>query len=100
MVKEYTCKMAEQNQVEEYNTEYIESFNQDEFTPNLDNISEHKELHEKYPLYSGAPISFWQGNINKMVGVTRSVDPLTPFKRNSAFTKPLDQVLDEPIRPL
>jgi len=53
------------------------------------------QLHKKYPLYSGAPISFCQDNIRYMVGVTRSVDPLAPLKKNSAFTKPLHEILDE-----
>jgi hypothetical protein len=30
-----------------------------------------------------------------MVGVTPSTDLLAPFKKNSAFTKPLHEVLDE-----
>jgi hypothetical protein len=53
------------------------------------------QLHKKYPLYSGASVSFCQDNIRYMVGVTRSVDPLAPLKKNSAFTKPLHEILDD-----
>ena len=53
------------------------------------------QLHKKYPLYSGASVSFCQDNIRYIVGVTRSVDPLAPLKKNAAFTKPLHEILDE-----
>ena len=58
------------------------------------------QLHTKYPLHTSAPVTFWHANIPKMPGVTRRVDPLQPFKKNSAFTKPLNEVLDEQKIPL
>jgi hypothetical protein len=53
------------------------------------------QLHRKYPLYSGVLVSFCQDNIRCVVGATRSVEPLAPLKKNSAFTKPLHEILDE-----
>ncbi|KAJ9601089.1 hypothetical protein L9F63_000755 [Diploptera punctata] len=100
MVEEMTRKMMEPKPIEEYNTEYIESFGDSEFVPSLEKISEESELHKKFPLYTGAPLTFWHDNVHKLAGVSRSVDPLQPFKRNSAFTRPLGEVLDEPIKPL
>lgn len=58
------------------------------------------QLHKKYPLYNDASVSFCQSNTGHMVGVTRSAGPLSLFKKNSAFTKPLQEVLDEQATPL
>jgi hypothetical protein len=58
------------------------------------------QLHKKYPLHNVVPVSFCQSNTGHMIGVTRSNDPLSPFKKNSAFTKPLQEILDEPTAPL
>jgi hypothetical protein len=58
------------------------------------------QLHKKYPLYGGTPVSFYQDEKGHLVGLTPAVDPLAIFKKNSAFTKPLNEILDEQITPL
>jgi hypothetical protein len=58
------------------------------------------QLHEKYPLYRCTPVSFYQDNKGHPVGLSPAVDPLAIFKKNSTFTKPLHEILDEPIMPL
>lgn len=58
------------------------------------------QLHKKYPLYSATPVSFYQDDKEHLVGLTPTVDPLAIFKKNSAFTKPLHEILDEQITPL
>jgi hypothetical protein len=58
------------------------------------------QLHKKYPLYSRTPVSFYQDNKGHLVGLTPAIDPLAIFKKNSAFTKPLHEILDKPITPL
>ncbi|XP_069699513.1 sperm-associated antigen 8-like isoform X2 [Periplaneta americana] len=102
MAEELAREMETPNPVAEYDTEYDGSFGLPGFVPSIENIPKESETHKKYPLYSDAPISFWQSNRNCIDGLTRSVDPVTPFKRNSAFTKPWEEILDDPdpIKPL
>jgi hypothetical protein len=58
------------------------------------------QLYKKYPLYGGTPVSFCHDGKGHLLGLTPAVDPLAIFKKNSAFTKPLHEILDEQITPL
>jgi hypothetical protein len=58
------------------------------------------QLHKKYPLHNDVTVSFCRSNMEHMVGITCPYDPLSPFKKNSAFTKPLQEVLEEQTTPL
>ncbi|XP_023706366.1 uncharacterized protein LOC111863852 [Cryptotermes secundus] len=92
-----TSEMSKPNPIEEYKTEYGEAIGVPNFVPSMDNIPNDSKLHKKYPLHRGAPRSFYQDDRGHLVGLTPAADPLAIFKKNSAFTKPLHEILDNHI---
>lgn len=74
-------------------TVYQESFDHADFKPSLTTISERKELHLKYPLYTDQGYTI---NHTILQPGDKHRNILHPFRRNYFFSKPLSDKLDEP----
>ncbi|GJQ88316.1 SPAG8 [Trypoxylus dichotomus] len=102
-------KIVQENQVpppiEEYCSTYDLTFQIPGFKPKMKTYGDQPELYEKYPLYSSSPMSYWRyqydnrnGRRSELHSLTAIGDVKQPFKRSSAFSKPLAEVLDETDR--
>ncbi|XP_015192387.1 sperm-associated antigen 8 [Lepisosteus oculatus] len=52
---------------------------------------------KKHDLKSEQAITYWSENYQKLQGVTPVRSRDTPFKKNSSFSKPISEYLDEPM---
>ncbi|XP_046401064.1 uncharacterized protein LOC124167236 [Ischnura elegans] len=92
--RQVSQKLKEEENISEKTTEYMGSFN----WWNCPQIAEDKEMQRKFPLYSKEPCSsFWKENACSIPGLTPSLDAKRIFHKNTSFTKPINEVLDEPF---
>nr|CAD7442638.1 unnamed protein product [Timema bartmani] len=96
LTEEALQKLHQPLKVEKYSSEYDGSFNDEEFTPSSAQLNKNTNLYKKYPLYKDPPLSYWLQNKQNIQGITTPPDYLQPFKKNTAFSKPLEEILDEP----
>ncbi|XP_067008170.1 uncharacterized protein [Anabrus simplex] len=88
MANEVLQDFSEPHPIEKYSSEYDGSFNIPDYKPALDAFETDSDLHRKYPLYTDGGLSYWQQKCGRT--------GRGPFKRNSFFSKPMSEVLDEP----
>lgn len=85
--------------IEEYCTEYDRNFNISDFEP--DDREKHNDLFKKYPLYSSIPTSYYSYKLMRqqpkesVYNFTKNGDNISPFKRSTDFSKPINEVLHE-----
>nr|CAD7396742.1 unnamed protein product [Timema poppensis] len=95
LTEEALQKLHQPMKIEKYSSEYDSSFNDEEFTFSSAQLKDTK-LYKKYPLYKDPPLSYWLQNKQNIQGITTPPDHLQPFKKNTTFSKPLEEILDEP----
>ncbi|XP_030760949.1 uncharacterized protein LOC115886061 [Sitophilus oryzae] len=92
-------KAEEEDLEEKYCTEYGGNFNSEGFNPDDEFYKKMTDLYQKYPLYSSTPMSLYSFTLQKdrskiLPGVTKPSTGTKIFNKNSNFTKPLGDKLD------
>ncbi|XP_075224402.1 uncharacterized protein LOC142326103 [Lycorma delicatula] len=100
IAEEFNEEITKEPEIEkDVDSEYKNQFNANGFKPtHTEHTDEDNQNHLKFPLYTDTPRTVWMDRLTTLEGTTASpiTKPYAVFHKNSSFTKPLTEVLDEP----